>query len=136
MVEVFARWARLTGRLAVIGERSPSDWRRCGAGMNRPAAALKGYATVAKTTFCGGDSSLRYRSEATYGDSSADTWLVAGDCPLEQLLDRRSPAGAVASVSQPALARPAPVETARRTGGRRPHRHRRGAAAILIYGLD
>ena len=45
VVEVFARWARLTGRLlAVIGERSPSDWRRCGAGMNRPAAALKGYA--------------------------------------------------------------------------------------------
>ena len=61
VVEVLAR---LTGRLlAVIGERSPSDWRRCGAGMNRPAAALKGYATVAKTTFCGGDSSLRYRSD-------------------------------------------------------------------------
>ena len=45
VVEVFARWARLTGRLlAVIGERSPSDWRRCGAGINKPAAALKGYA--------------------------------------------------------------------------------------------
>ena len=59
-VEVFARWARLTGRLlAVIGERSPSDWRRCGVGLKSPAAALKGYATVAKTTFCGGDSSLR-----------------------------------------------------------------------------
>ena len=42
-------WARLTGRLlAVIGERSPSDWRRCGAGINKPAAALKGRA--AKTT--------------------------------------------------------------------------------------
>ena len=62
VVEVLAR---LTGRLAVIGERSPSDWRRCGAGMKRPAAALKGYATAATTAFCGGDSSLRYRSEAT-----------------------------------------------------------------------
>ena len=57
--------ARLTGRLTVIGERSPSDWRRCGAGINKPAAALKGYATAATTTFCGGDSSLRKRSEAT-----------------------------------------------------------------------
>ena len=65
VVEVFARWARLTGPLEDIGERSPSDWRRCGAGIKSPAAALKGYATVAKTTFCGGDSSLRYRSEAT-----------------------------------------------------------------------
>ena len=66
VVEVFARWARLTGRLlAVIGERSPSDWRRCGAGIKRPAAALKGYATAATTGFCGGDSSERYRSETT-----------------------------------------------------------------------
>ncbi len=62
VVEVLAR---LTGRLAVIGERSPSDWRRCGAGMNKPAAALKGYVTAANAAFCGADSSERYRSEAT-----------------------------------------------------------------------
>ena len=62
VVEVLAR---LTGRLAIFGERSPSDCWRCGVGINRPAAALKGYATAANAAFCGGDSSLRKRSEAT-----------------------------------------------------------------------
>ena len=63
MVEVFAR---LTLVARVIGERSPSDWRRCGAGMNKPAAALKGYATAA-TTSAAARSSLRKRSEAAWG---------------------------------------------------------------------
>ena len=51
-------------RLANVGEMSPSDCGVGGAGMNKPAAALKGYATAATTAFFG-DSSERYRSEAT-----------------------------------------------------------------------
>ena len=63
---------RGSGLARNVGEMSPSDCGVGGAGMNKPAAALKGYATAATTAFFG-DSSERYRSEATYGDSSADT---------------------------------------------------------------
>ena len=50
--EVFARWARLTGRLlAVIGEEAPSDWRRCGAGIasQQTSRPLKGFVEFCAT---------------------------------------------------------------------------------------